>query len=56
MVLSTEQPLPETPLCSAGGVQSEVKREHVYDTLGELQMASNDEKEGDQSQENDGQN
>ena len=55
LVLSTEQPLPKTPLCS-GEVQNKVTHEHVYDTLGEFQMDSNDEKQGDEMEEANGQN
>ena len=63
VTLSIEQPLPETPLDSTGAKsEAEVTRDHIYDTLGELQIESeeqvNDESKesGDQTKEDDGEN
>ena len=60
LMLSTEQPLPETPLgVISGGVRREVTREHIYDTLGEMQVEQvNDESKEfcDEAEETDNQN
>ena len=65
LLLSTEQPLPKTPLAaSSRGNECEVIREHIYDTLGEQQMELEERVENeskakcrsDQVEETDGQN